>query len=213
MSRQGLGKLRRVDAHHRWVQETAGRGELEYRKVKGIENGADLFRKALMWEEIRGHLGRIGAQVLEEPEGAHEVPHIGAKPVGVQVERVLHHLGFSSVFGPRAGARTGLQSATTRTTLRCGPSWGAVVARTTSRASDGQSILVERPRILLWHESTASREARSICKRPWCARRPTQRGTTQIGAPSCDHDGDIGFLTKSGARRSHFKSFSSESGP
>lgn len=45
VSRQGLGKLRRVDTYYFWVQERAERGELEYKKVKGSENGADLVTK------------------------------------------------------------------------------------------------------------------------------------------------------------------------
>lgn len=35
VARQGLGKLRHAHAHYLWAQDTAEKGELEYRQVKG----------------------------------------------------------------------------------------------------------------------------------------------------------------------------------
>lgn len=47
VQREGLGKLRHVDAHYLWIQEKAARKELEYGKVKRTEDGADPFTKTL----------------------------------------------------------------------------------------------------------------------------------------------------------------------
>lgn len=144
IQRQGLGKLRHIDTNYLLVQEKAARGELEYKNVKGTENGADIFTKALTWEEIRGHMARLGAQIPGKEEEAEEVPHVGARPVGVQVRRALQQLGIQDVRGLRAWTRTDLGSATTRTTMRGGPAWGSVVARISSRAFDGQILSIER---------------------------------------------------------------------
>lgn len=81
--------------------------------------GAKLFTKALAWEYVRGHLERIGAQAPTEAEEAGDIPHVGARPVGVPIGKVLHHLDCSSVCGLLAWTRADIQLATT--TLRGGP--------------------------------------------------------------------------------------------
>ena len=48
--RQGLGKLRHVDAKSLWVQQKVRDGFLEIRKVRGDANPADLFTKHLSSE-------------------------------------------------------------------------------------------------------------------------------------------------------------------
>ena len=42
-----LGKVRHLDVSWLWVQEKERSRELQYHKVKGSDNGADLFTKAL----------------------------------------------------------------------------------------------------------------------------------------------------------------------
>ena len=45
--RRGLGKVRHIDTHCLWVQETAARKKLMYKKVLGTNNYADLMTKHL----------------------------------------------------------------------------------------------------------------------------------------------------------------------
>lgn len=44
-SRQGFGKLRRIECHSLWIQQRLRRKEFELRKVNGNEKPADLFTK------------------------------------------------------------------------------------------------------------------------------------------------------------------------
>ncbi len=44
-NRQGLGKLRHLDTHTLWIQQAAGTGRVDLRKVLGDVNPADLFTK------------------------------------------------------------------------------------------------------------------------------------------------------------------------
>ena len=50
--RKGTGKMRHVRIGQLWVQETAERGELSFRKVKGTHNPADLGTKHLAAKKI-----------------------------------------------------------------------------------------------------------------------------------------------------------------
>ena len=45
--RSGLGKLRHVHTHTLWSQERVRSGAIEFRKVNGLVNPADLFTKHL----------------------------------------------------------------------------------------------------------------------------------------------------------------------
>jgi len=45
IQRKGLGKVRHIETHYLWVQETAARRKLLYQKVPGTENCADLLTK------------------------------------------------------------------------------------------------------------------------------------------------------------------------
>ena len=47
VSRKGNGKLRHVRIGHLWVQELAESEVVQFRKVRGTENPADLFTKHL----------------------------------------------------------------------------------------------------------------------------------------------------------------------
>ena len=47
VGRQGLGRLRHLDTHSLWIQSAVRSGRISVRKVKGEDNVADLFTKAL----------------------------------------------------------------------------------------------------------------------------------------------------------------------
>ena len=49
-ARRRLGKLRHLDTNYLWIQEKAAKGDLNFKKVAGVDNGVDLFMKTLSWE-------------------------------------------------------------------------------------------------------------------------------------------------------------------
>ena len=50
--RKGAGKLRHINVSSLWVQERQDQKDLEYRKVLGTENPADLMTKHLLREAL-----------------------------------------------------------------------------------------------------------------------------------------------------------------
>ena len=48
-----MGKLRHLDTNYLWIQEKVAKGDLNFKKVAGVDNGADLFTKTLSWNEIQ----------------------------------------------------------------------------------------------------------------------------------------------------------------
>ena len=47
VTRRRLGKFRHLDTNYLWIQERAAKGDLNFKKVAGVDNGADLFTKTL----------------------------------------------------------------------------------------------------------------------------------------------------------------------
>ena len=64
VARRGLGTLRHLDTNYLWIQEKAAKGDLNFKKVAGVDNGADLFTKTLSWNEIQGHIHKLSRRVL-----------------------------------------------------------------------------------------------------------------------------------------------------
>ena len=60
--RMGLGKVR----HLLWVQEKEASRELQYHKINGSDNSADLFTKALDHDSIHGHTQSMGFEFMSE---------------------------------------------------------------------------------------------------------------------------------------------------
>ena len=60
VSRVGLGKVRHLAVSDLWVQQAARSGTVEFTKVPGQVNPADLFTKALDSKSMEGHARRIG---------------------------------------------------------------------------------------------------------------------------------------------------------
>ena len=58
--RKGAGKLRHVNIGMLWVQEKRDGGEIDYRKVGGKDNPADLMTKYLTGIMLDTHTGRLG---------------------------------------------------------------------------------------------------------------------------------------------------------
>ena len=40
VARRGLGKLRHLDTNYLWIQEKVAKGEMNFKKVAGVDNGA-----------------------------------------------------------------------------------------------------------------------------------------------------------------------------
>ena len=62
VSRLGLGKVRHLAVSDLWVQKAARSGVVEYFKIPGQLNPADLFTKALDCVTMMMHAERIGQQ-------------------------------------------------------------------------------------------------------------------------------------------------------
>jgi hypothetical protein len=58
-NRQGLGKLRHLDTHSLWVQQAVRTGRITVRKVKGLDNPADLFTKHIPTHDKIRHLTEL----------------------------------------------------------------------------------------------------------------------------------------------------------
>ena len=63
--RKGSGKLRHINIGLLWVQEKRESGELEFNKVKGEKNPADLLTKNLKAEKKEEHKRRLGGESRE----------------------------------------------------------------------------------------------------------------------------------------------------
>ena len=66
VARRGLGKLRHLDTNFLWIQEKAAKGDLNFKRVAGVDNGADLFTKTLSWNEIQSHIHKNELTVCPE---------------------------------------------------------------------------------------------------------------------------------------------------
>ena len=149
--RLGLGKVRRLQTNMLWVQEKQVNKELEYNTIKGTENPADMFTKALDENSILKFTKLldyeiIDAEVVEVQEDekklAAGINFIGGMPTSRQVEEMLEQrLGDGR--GYKAWLRTDLGTNTKKTTLRGGPAWNKVIVRITSDALTGETMAYE----------------------------------------------------------------------
>ena len=88
VARRGLGKLRHLDTNFLWIQEKAAKGDLNFKKVAGVDNGADLFTKTLSCNEIQRPHPQIDPSLSS-------VNYVGARPNGVNLPQVLQELGIA----------------------------------------------------------------------------------------------------------------------
>ena len=121
-----LGKLRHLDTNYLWIQEKAAKGDLNFKKVVGVDNGADLFTKTLSWSELPSHIHKLSSQFVQNEIS---VNYVGARPNGVNLPQVLQEWGL-------AGGRN--FSRTRRTTMKGGLVWSDVLTRVTAHAVNGE---------------------------------------------------------------------------
>ena len=123
MAQRWLGKLRHLDTNYLWIQEKAAGCDLNFQRVAGVDNGADLFTKTLSWNEIQSHIHKLNSQFVQDKIS---VDYVGARLAGGR------HL--------TAWTRTDMNSRTRRTTMKGGPVWNDVVARVTADAVSGEIL-------------------------------------------------------------------------
>ena len=66
--------------------------------------------------------------------------YVGARPHGVNLFRILQEMGLAGDRNLAGWTRTDMSSRTRRTTRKCGPVWGEVVARVTADAVSGKIL-------------------------------------------------------------------------
>ena len=113
------------------------RGDLNFKKVAGVDNGADLFTKTLSWNEIQSHIHKLSSQFVQNEIN---VNYVGARPNGVNLPQVLQELRIAGDRNLAAWTRTDMSSRTRRTTMKGGPVWSDVVARVTADAVSGEIL-------------------------------------------------------------------------
>ena len=91
VARRGRGKLRHLDTNYLWIRENAAKGDLNFKKVASVDNGADLFTKTLSWNEIQNDIHRLSSQFVQNEIN---VNYVGARPNGVNLLRVLQEYGY-----------------------------------------------------------------------------------------------------------------------
>ena len=65
-SRQGLGKLRHLDTHTRWIQQAVRTKRVDVRQVDGEQNPADLFNKhSISRQRLDNLLKLYGCRYIE----------------------------------------------------------------------------------------------------------------------------------------------------
>lgn len=74
INRKGLGKTRHIDIGHPWVQEVAARERLNFKKVLGRDNPADLYTKYLDEKTSIHHTSALAYRFIEGR--ADETPHL-----------------------------------------------------------------------------------------------------------------------------------------
>ena len=126
-----------------WIQEKAAKGDLNFKKVAGVDIGADLFTKTLSWNEIQGHIHKLSSQFVQNEIN---VNYVGARPNGVNLPRLLQEMGLAGDRKLAAWTRTDMSSPTRRTTVKGGPVWSDVIARVTADAVSGEILNSELAR-------------------------------------------------------------------
>ena len=143
---RGLGRTRHIHTSYLWIQQVSERG-INFNKVPGSENCADLFTKPLTRESAE-HLSEL--IVMEFPDGHDEIAftinfmgHSGHL-IPSSLQSSLQNLGLSGAYF--IWSRMDLESKCFRTSAKGGPPWKDVEARVTLDASTGRVIETDAAR-------------------------------------------------------------------
>ena len=116
IQRQGLGRLRHIDTHYLWVQEKAASKELQYSKVPGKLNMADLMTKYLAEGEIQRHMWAMGfnfsagraasaPRLVEESAASAARVKSGRPTSAAQLREESSHSRALTALWPKAGPK------------------------------------------------------------------------------------------------------------
>ena len=120
-----------------WVQQKEASPELQYRKVKGRDNGADLFVKAIDHDSIVRYTEALELRSNRTHGHQHECKSKCGK-LSLEVESRFKTSGRMD-----AWSRMDLHSKTSKTTNKGGPTWGDVAHGATAGAGVGYIINFE----------------------------------------------------------------------
>ena len=71
--RQGLGRLRHIDTNLLWIQDVAAQRAIEFSKIFGTENPADLMTKFLGWQSAETNCHRLQREFQEGEQRQHPI--------------------------------------------------------------------------------------------------------------------------------------------
>ena len=143
IKRQGLGRTRHIHTSYLWIQQVNERG-INFNKVSGSENCADLFTKPLPCENAEHLSEMIG---LDFPGGYDEIAYTinfvghSEQLMPPSLRSSLQNLGLRGTYC--IWTRMDIKSKCFRTSLKGGPAWKDVVARVTLDASTARVIETE----------------------------------------------------------------------
>ena len=138
--RQGLGRTRHIHTSYLWIQHVNERA-INFSKVPGSENCADLFTKPLTRESAE-HLSELVG--MEFPRVMTKSPSPSRRHISSSIQSSLQDLGLSGTYF--IWPRMDLKSKCFWTSAKGGPSWKDVEARVTLGASTGHVIEIEAAR-------------------------------------------------------------------
>ena len=125
-----------------WVHEKAASRELQYHRVKGSDNSADLFTKALEHDSIRRHTEAMGCEFVFGRDPIAFTVHNSSEKVRIEKLAMEIESLFKTKGRMDAWTRMDLHSKTCKTTHRRGPTWRDVAYRVTADARSGDIINV-----------------------------------------------------------------------
>jgi hypothetical protein len=76
VNRTGAGKLRHVKVQYLWMQQKVRDGELEVKKVPGVDNPADLLTKHLDEATMKKHLVSLGFELRKDRAASAPTLHL-----------------------------------------------------------------------------------------------------------------------------------------
>ena len=63
--RKGAGKMRHININTLWIQDVQDSENVEFQKILGTENPADLMTKYLSRDVLNGHMTKLGQEIRE----------------------------------------------------------------------------------------------------------------------------------------------------
>ena len=138
--------MRHLDTNYLWIQEKAAKSDLDFKRVAGVDNGADLFTKTLSGNEIQNHIHKLTSQFVQIEIS---VNYVGARRNGVNLPRILQDMGLAGGRNLAVWTRTVMSSRSRRTTMKGGLFWSDVVARVTADAVNGEILDSELVRYIM----------------------------------------------------------------